>query len=130
MKYVRTFSSDFSEVGTPLTFATAQSDRMDEFDRNSPFGDQCRKYGTQMDMSPGNRDAERAFALIKRSPEAARMQASRLYCGIEIPNHDWLWEEGFNYSVDCFNRSVYGLALNLPMRVFTIEKLPSGSCHF
>ena len=41
-----------------------------------------------MDVSPGNRDAERAFALIKRSSEAARIQASRLYPGIEIPNHD------------------------------------------
>ena len=77
MKYVRKVLSDVSEVGTSLTFATAQSDRMGEFDPNIPFGDLCRRHGIKMDMSPGNRDAEKAFALIKRSSEAARIQAGR-----------------------------------------------------
>ena len=56
-------------------FATAEAV---EFDQSSPFGDLCRKHGVKLDVSPGNRDAERAFALIKRSSEAARIQASTL----------------------------------------------------
>ena len=90
----------------------------------------AEKHGIKLDVSPGNINAERAFALIKRSSEAARIHVSALYPGIEVSNHDWLWAEAFNYSLDCFNISVSRAGSKSPHEAFYRKVAPLRVVQF
>ena len=86
-----------------------KSDDGGEFSEGK-FGKLCRERNikqefTTADSPEYNGDAERGLALIESAALAARIQASELFPGFNVPEGPSLWAEAMNWACGAYNRT-------------------------
>ena len=103
------FLADLRVEGVPSEVVVVRSDNGGESNQGE-FGQLCRgrniKQEVTTDDSPEYKGvAERRLAVIKSAAIAARIQASELFPGFDIPEKPSLWAEAMSWACDAYNRT-------------------------
>ena len=86
-----------------------RSDDGGEFSEGK-FDKLCRERNIELEFTIGDRPeyhgvAERGLALIESAALAARIQASELFPGFNVPEGPSLWAEAMNWACNAYNRT-------------------------
>ena len=121
-----------------------KSDDGDEFSEGK-FGKLYRERNikqefTTADSPEYNGVGERGLALIESAALAARIQASELFPGFNVPEGPSLWAEAMNWACDAYNRiatvgnsrnrSPYEIFYREPSQTSPIPFLKPGFCNY
>ena len=103
------FLADLRAEGIPSEVVVVRSDNGGEFNQGE-FGQLCRERNikqefTTADSPESNGVAERGLAMIESAALAARIQASELFPGFDIPENPSLWAEEISWACDTYNRT-------------------------
>ena len=103
------FLADLRVEGIPSEVVVVRSDNGGDFNQGE-FGQLCRERNIKQEFttadSPGyNGVAERGLAMIESAALAARIQASELFPGFDIPDKPSLWAEAMSWACDAYNRT-------------------------
>ena len=138
------FSSDLRLEGIPSKVVVIRSDDGGEFSEGK-FGKLCRERNikqefTTADSPEYNGVAKRGLALIESAALAARIQASELFPGFNVPEGPSLWAEAINWACDAYNhaatvgnsrnRSPYEMFYGEPSQTSPIPFLKPGFCKY
>ena len=138
------FLTDVRLEGIPSEVVVIRSDDGGEFSEGK-FGKLCRERNIKQEFTTGdspeyNGVAERGFALIESAALAARVQASELFPGFNVPEGPSLWAEAMNWACDAYNRtatvgnsrnrSPYEMFHGEPSHTSPIPFLKPGFCKY
>ena len=103
------FLADLRVEGIPSEVVVVQSDNGGEFNQGE-YRQLCRERNikqefTTADSPEYNGVAERGLAMIESAALAARIQASELFPGFDIPEKPSLWAEAMSWACDAYNRT-------------------------
>ena len=98
--------------GIPSEVVVAQSDNDGEFNQGE-FGQFCRKINIKQEFTTAdspvyNGVAGQGLAMIESATLAARIQASQVLPGFDIPEKPSLWAEAMSWTCDAYNRTATG----------------------
>ena len=101
--------ADLRVEGVPSEVVVVRSDYGGEFNEGK-FGKLCRERNikqefTTADSPEYNGVAERGLAMIESAALAARIQASELFPGFNVPEGPSLWAEAMSWACDAYNRT-------------------------
>ena len=137
------FLSDLRLEGIPLEVVVIKSDDGGEFSEGK-FGKLCRERNIKQEFTTADSPeytgvAERGLALIESAALAARIQASELFPGFNVPEGPWLWAEAMNWACDAYNRtatvgnsrncSPHEMSYGEPSQTSPIPFLKPGFCN-
>ena len=117
--YFISYKSDAAEAfkqflagveGIPSEGIVVRSDNGSSEFNQGEFGQLCREINikqefTTADSPEYNGVAERRLAMIESAALAAKIQASELFPGFDIPEKPWLWAEAMSWACDAYNRT-------------------------
>ena len=103
------FLADLRVEGIPSEVVVVRSDNGGEFNQGE-FGQLCRERNIKQELTTAdspeyNGVAERGLATIESPALAARIQASELFPGFDIPEKPSFWAEAMSWACDAYNRT-------------------------
>ena len=101
------FLADLRVEDIPSEVVVVRSDNGGEFNQGE-LGQLCRERNikqefTTADSPEYNAIAERGLAMIESAALGARIQASELFPGFDIPEKPSLWAEAMSWACDAYN---------------------------